>query len=59
MYQKVTIGQAARALARGEMVFASNGCAFQLGRPWEVSLREARKYAMRFRWSEGDLLLSR
>lgn len=59
MYQKVTIGQAARALARGEWVFASNGCAFQLTRPKGISLREARKRVMRFRWAEGDLLLLR
>ena len=57
MYKKVTIGQAARALARGEWIFASNGCAFQLCRPQGISLREARKRVMCFRWAEGDLLL--
>lgn len=59
MYQKVTIGQAARALARGEMVFASDGWAIQLGRHQRISIRKARKHVMLFRQTEGDSLLLR
>ena len=59
MYQKATISQAAHALARGEWVYASNGCGMQLCLPYKITMREARKRVMRFLRVEGDLLLLR
>ena len=57
MYQKVTIGQAARALARGEIIWSSIGFAMQLPGVRGMSIRKARKRVMRFRRYMGDLLL--